>query len=482
VAHPLRHAKGGAFELVFFGHGCHFASGCYSLSWNYDAWGNRLSQNNGGGSCLSPSHAIMPNNRITDIGYSYDAAGNMTSDGVHSYTYDAENRLTKVDGGATNYIYDPAGQRALKNVGGAWTEYFYDLSGNVHGEWSNTCSSDCFSANYVYLNGSLLAEYENNTTYFIHKDHLGSTRVITGMAGAVSDSMDYLPYGEQISGGSTSTHKFTGKEHDAESGLDLMGARYFGSSLGRFMTSDPLYLEMGRLENPQALNLYAYVLNNPLNLSDPTGLDVKLQCQSDDKKCSGKTLKNLTNNLNARKNAGFKVKLGKDGLLAVQGKVDASKLNKSEEALYHAITDKDNHATLNVVSQSPTVNFDKFDGHGQNTVDASDMGMLAKADQSVAGEVLAHGMMEAYTSAATGNNLYSSTDSAGHIHVSLGIGVHQYASNFFPGGEPATPTANGNGTFGADVKVPALGITIGVTWAGKPPSNMTGVTVTKENQ
>ena len=67
----------------------------------------------------------------------------------------------------------------------------------------------------------------------------------------------------------------TGKERDSESGLDNFTERYFGSSLGRFMTPDPVG---GHLEDPQTLNKYAYVRNNPLTLTDPTGLDFYLQC------------------------------------------------------------------------------------------------------------------------------------------------------------------------------------------------------------
>lgn len=70
---------------------------------------------------------------------------------------------------------------------------------------------------------------------------------------------------------------YTGKERDAESGLDYFGARYYGSTMGRFMSPDPLG---GHLENPQSLNKYAYALNNPLTNTDPTGLDSYLQCTS----------------------------------------------------------------------------------------------------------------------------------------------------------------------------------------------------------
>ncbi len=91
------------------------------------------------------------------------------------------------------------------------------------------------------------------------------------MNGTVSDSMDYLPYGEQIAGGSTTTHKFTGKERDAESGLDDFEARYFSSSLGRFGSPDPN--NAGAInEDPQTWNGYSYVRNNPLRYTDPDGL------------------------------------------------------------------------------------------------------------------------------------------------------------------------------------------------------------------
>jgi RHS repeat-associated protein len=117
------------------------------------------------------------------------------------------------------------------------------------------------------------------TAYFMHQDHLGSTRVMTSLAGTVSDSMDYLPYGEQISGGSTSTHKFTGKERDAETGLDNFDARCYSSNLGRFVSADwsaiPVAVPYARLDNPQTLNLYSYVLNNPVALVDDNGHDIK---------------------------------------------------------------------------------------------------------------------------------------------------------------------------------------------------------------
>jgi RHS repeat-associated protein len=70
-------------------------------------------------------------------------------------------------------------------------------------------------------------------------------------------------------------YHFTGKERDTESGNDYFGARYYSSSMGRFLSPDwseyPTGIPYGDLENPQSLNLYGYVLNNPLKSTDPTG-------------------------------------------------------------------------------------------------------------------------------------------------------------------------------------------------------------------
>jgi len=93
------------------------------------------------------------------------------------------------------------------------------------------------------------------------------------MSASVVDSMDYLPFGEQIAGSSAITQKFTGKERDSESGLDNFGARYNSSQYGRFMSPDQSMAFSIRQINPQRWNQSAYSLNNPLSYSDPTGND-----------------------------------------------------------------------------------------------------------------------------------------------------------------------------------------------------------------
>src|SRR5690242_8311175 len=107
-------------------------------------------------------------------------------------------------------------------------------------------------------------------------DGLGSTRLLTNYpTPTVAECDAYYPFGEQVScgGTSTTTHKFTGYERDTESGLDNAQARYNSSSLGRFMSPDPIGNFIADATNPQTWNLYTYVNNSPLTMTDPTGLD-----------------------------------------------------------------------------------------------------------------------------------------------------------------------------------------------------------------
>jgi RHS repeat-associated protein len=207
----------------------------------------------------------------------------MTYDGIHHYAYDAENRISNVDSGSTaSYTYDAQGRRTAKE---AATYYVYDLSGHVMSEYGN-CQT-CWTVGYIYVKGGLAAMYENSTTFFVHPDHLGSTRLMTAYpTPSIYDCHDYYPFGELIACGSTggTTHKFTDKERDTESNLDNFGARYMASTLGRFMSPDPANAGANST-NPQSWNMYSYVLNSPLLFTDPTGLG-PCEEDNDDPSCA----------------------------------------------------------------------------------------------------------------------------------------------------------------------------------------------------
>jgi RHS repeat-associated protein len=106
---------------------------------------------------------------------------------------------------------------------------------------------------------------------YYHTDALGSVRAVTGQSGAVIARHDYLPFGEEyLPQAGNDPRRFTGKERDAETGLDYFQARYYRAGAGRFMTVDPGHVN-GNIFDPQSWNGYAYARNNPLRFTDPTG-------------------------------------------------------------------------------------------------------------------------------------------------------------------------------------------------------------------
>jgi len=129
---------------------------------------------------------------------------------------------------------------------------------------------------------------DDQDTIFYHGDHLGSTHIVTDRNGSVIREVAYYPFGEirNIHAPATSVHNFYGfgaKEQDAESDLQYFEARYLAGPESRFITPDPKFVSPAMLPpdelsaflmQPQKLNPYSYVMNNPLKYSDPSGLDV----------------------------------------------------------------------------------------------------------------------------------------------------------------------------------------------------------------
>ena len=131
---------------------------------------------------------------------------------------------------------------------------------------------------YIWEGNQVIAEYERGGggtqatgTRYYHQDRL-STRVITDGAGAVVGTTDHLPFGEEIGvSGEGEKHKFTTYERDG-TGLDYAVNRHYDPQQGRFNQVDPLGMGAASLADPQSLNLYSYVRNDPVNSVDPSGL------------------------------------------------------------------------------------------------------------------------------------------------------------------------------------------------------------------
>jgi RHS repeat-associated protein len=242
----------------------------------YDRYGNRRIDTNPAetsADLVGPNPVLAAaNNRIVvqpGEQYQYDDAGNLTRDrDGQTYVFDAEHKMVSFNGGASqggaDYRYDGDGRRVKKVVGTVTTVFVYDVAGKLIAEYSS-------------------AAPQTNGTRYLTSDHLGSPRVVTSSSGVVQARHDYHPFGQEVGlrGGRSAANgyvadnlrqKFTTYERDSETQLDYAQARYFAGTQGRFISPDPL-LASGRASLPQSWNRYTYVLNSPLILIDPDGLD-----------------------------------------------------------------------------------------------------------------------------------------------------------------------------------------------------------------
>jgi len=277
-------------------------------TYGYDSFGNLTQKALSGQSSTIPS-IDSSSNRI--IGASYDAAGNVTSNGSKiTYEFDSvgamSGMVTKL-GQHRRFIYTAEDERIGKELTTVvrWTIRDFN-TGKVLREFQDAglVSGDAWewTEDYVYAGGTLVgAETEQawGGKRHFHLDHLGTVRMVTNDQHMRYSRNDFLPFGtEQTSSVQESTNfgywrsdpmKFTSHERefygdlnvDNTDYLDYMHARYYNPNMGRFLSVDPV---LGTPGNPQSWNRYAYVRNRPLTLTDPKGLWAAA-CRGNDMEC-----------------------------------------------------------------------------------------------------------------------------------------------------------------------------------------------------
>jgi len=266
---------------------------CWGEQYGYDAWGNLLSITG-----ITPQYYtctqesgfnftgyINGNNHITSSGFLYDTGGNLLNiPGSNYYGYDGEGRLNLINN-FYKFQYDGDGKRVGKSARHTTCFYFgcittwpyyqiywYDAGGRVLEEDDGNGN---LTDEYVFFGGKRIARrnVSSGNIYYYFTDHLGTARVVTNASGTIQDDSDFYPFGVErpILSSSGNRYKFTGKERDSDlSGLDNFGARFDASQYGRFMSPDGPLIYQDR-NDPQSLNLYSYVRNNPANGVDPDG-------------------------------------------------------------------------------------------------------------------------------------------------------------------------------------------------------------------
>lgn len=291
-------------------------TGGVKRQYEYDAFGNRTKCTDANGAACQDSETISAtSNRSSAM--TYNAGGDVIAHAGHTYTFDEFHMLTSDKYGdlTREFIYDADDRRVgvltSAPTGSWWRWTFRDpLTGKVLREFTSEgiagTSGWKWQKDYIWRDGLLLATVQPNstgtgtTTYHYHLDHLGTTRRITDDNDVIVGVHDYHAFGPEASGGSTerslSLMKYTGHERDIvdahPDSLDYMMARYYSPTLGRFLSVDPVLDVKQATSTPQAWNRYAYVRNNPVRFTDPTG---KYTCEGSRQDCA--TIRNAYNDM-----------------------------------------------------------------------------------------------------------------------------------------------------------------------------------------
>lgn len=205
--------------------------------------------------------------------FGYDTNGAMTTGfdfsrpgtaATRSITYNADRMPVTINRGGvvTTLEYDGAGTRSRKIAGANTTVYVGD-----HYEVKNGVA-----VKYIFGGNLRIAKITANVVTYFHKDHLGSSVLMTDAAGkpVSNTATSYEPFGEDrvYSALDAKDYKYTDQEYDSEAGLYNYNARMYDPGIGVFVSEDIFVQDFA---NPQVLNRYAYCLNNPMIYVDPSG-------------------------------------------------------------------------------------------------------------------------------------------------------------------------------------------------------------------
>ncbi|MER9755063.1 RHS repeat-associated core domain-containing protein [Mesorhizobium sp. M0166] len=229
----------------------------------YAANDNLTSRTRVAGTYVYPAATAPRPHAPTAVGVktlTYDANGNMTSDGTRTLAWDEANRLKTVTQAAStvSLFYGPDGSRAKKTSSVATTLY-PDASVEINPATPGAEIYTRYPHPDVKVTGTVKA--------FLHRDHLASVRMVTDATGAVAEQTNYATYGERLNTGFQTQKSYIGERFDPETGLLYLNARYMDPLLGRFISPDdwdPTLPGVGT-------NRYAYAQNDPVNKSDQNG-------------------------------------------------------------------------------------------------------------------------------------------------------------------------------------------------------------------
>jgi RHS repeat-associated protein len=250
-----------------------------TITYEYDSVGNRTKKivTDGTGSTTT-TYTYDAANQLTAVdgqAYTYDVNGNLIDNGEYTFIYNDDNRLVEVKDATNTTIatntYDHQGRRISKTTSSGTIYYHYD--GDSIRLLYETDENNNIIAEYTWdENGQPLTMTRNGVTYHYHVNGHGDVTALTDANGNIVAEYEYDAWGNILfqtgSMASQNPIRYAGYYYDEETDLYYLMARYYDAEIGRFISRDSFH---GTEDDPQSLNNYSYTKNNPVMYVDHDG-------------------------------------------------------------------------------------------------------------------------------------------------------------------------------------------------------------------